>query len=425
MKNENKPFLVIDCRKVHFILEICTGIIYFPVMSAKVFISYGEEDYQVAKKLYDDLKGSGFDPWMDREDILGGRNRKQEIRKAILKSSYFLVLLSEKPLSDRGYFHKELKTALEILDEVPPDKIFILPVRLDACKVAYENLQNIQYTDLFPSYDEGFRQIVRALENPGDEKGGRRFVSGSVLEKPTDIRIEGGIHQHTHNAKGSHGSSLLTLLCFVIIAGTVTVILFVFFPIETKGKASWEQAIPAILCAFVFCSVILTLANAYKSIPRQSGLHDSLQDGFIYIILLVYLCIGFSMIPSAFLLNISPLEIIRVIVRKMDIMAIILAVSSLIMFLISGIVYALSGILYAASYGNEERVEMAKRSFIYGMCISGVSVILYTIFLTVKHFLLNEPLSFVELLAVVILCWPLLLFLGSVIYWYFKGKSEK
>ncbi|MCP4104265.1 MAG: hypothetical protein GY749_01810 [Desulfobacteraceae bacterium] len=73
-------------------------------------------------------------------------------------------------------------------------------------------------------------------------------------------------------------------------------------------------------------------------------------------------------------------------------------------YLIMFLVYALSGILYAASYGNEERVEMAKRSFIYGMCISGVSVILYTIFLTVKHFLLNEPLSFVELLAVVILC---------------------
>ncbi len=210
----------------------------FPVMSAKVYISYGKEDYQIAKRLYDDLKASGFNPWMDRENIIVGQNQKFEIRQAILESSYFLVLLSEKSLSDRGYFHKELKTALEILDEMPPSEIFILPVRLDACHPPYENLQDIQHTDLFPSYEEGFRQIVRAFESPGDEKESRRFVSRSVLGKLAGIRIEsgedsvfakdngkaaivkdsqagvvgdsakveGGVHQQNQDAKGSQGA---------------------------------------------------------------------------------------------------------------------------------------------------------------------------------------------------------------------------
>ncbi|MCP4346816.1 MAG: TIR domain-containing protein [Desulfobacterales bacterium] len=178
----------------------------FPLMSAKVFISYGEEDYQVAKRLYDDLKDSGFNPWMDKENILGGRNRKLEIRQAIIESSFFLVLLSEKFLSKRGFFQKELKIALEILDEMPPDKIFIMPVRLDPCESAYEKLQDIQHTDLFPSYDEGFRQIVRALESPGDEKESRRFIDKRILEKLPGIRIEGGIHQHTQKAEGTRGS---------------------------------------------------------------------------------------------------------------------------------------------------------------------------------------------------------------------------
>ncbi len=161
-------------------------------MSAKVFISYRGEDYEIAKRLYDGLKAVGFNPWMDREDILIGQNRKIEIRQAIQESSYFLVLLSEKSLSDRGYFHKELKTALEILDEIPPSDIFILPVRLDACKSVYENLQDIQHTDLFPSYDEGFRQIVRVLESPGDEKESRCFADKRVLEKLAGIRVESG-----------------------------------------------------------------------------------------------------------------------------------------------------------------------------------------------------------------------------------------
>ncbi len=84
-------------------------------MSAKIFISYGKKDYSTAKRLYDDLKASGFDPWTDKENILGGRNRKQEIRKAIQESSYFLVLLSEKSLSviakiERGVFVEKKKS---------------------------------------------------------------------------------------------------------------------------------------------------------------------------------------------------------------------------------------------------------------------------------------------------------------------------
>ncbi|MCP4345301.1 MAG: toll/interleukin-1 receptor domain-containing protein [Desulfobacterales bacterium] len=207
-------------------------------MSAKIFISYGEEDSETAKRLYDDLKASGFDPWMNRENILPGQNRKLEIRQAILESSYFLVLLSEKFISGRGYFQKELKTALEILEQMPPSDIFILPVRLDDCKPSYENLQDIQHTDLFPSYEKGFRKIVRALESPGDEKESRRFVSKSVMGTLAGIRIEsgedsvfakdsgkagivkdsqagvigdsakveGGVHQQTQDAKGAQGA---------------------------------------------------------------------------------------------------------------------------------------------------------------------------------------------------------------------------
>ncbi|MCP4349552.1 MAG: hypothetical protein GY795_29070 [Desulfobacterales bacterium] len=97
----------------------------------------------------------------------------------------------------------------------------------------------------------------------------------------------------------SSGAALLTLLCFVAIAATVTVILFVFFPIRAKGENVWEQLVPAVACASVFCSV--TLAKVYKSVAFKT-----------VIILLVPLCMSFSIVSSAFILDISPLEIIRV-----------------------------------------------------------------------------------------------------------------
>ncbi len=39
---------------------------------AKVFISYAKEDYETAKRLYDDLKEAGAEPWLDDEDLLSG-----------------------------------------------------------------------------------------------------------------------------------------------------------------------------------------------------------------------------------------------------------------------------------------------------------------------------------------------------------------
>ncbi|MCP4348365.1 MAG: toll/interleukin-1 receptor domain-containing protein [Desulfobacterales bacterium] len=225
---------MVFAKKYNFFLEIYTSIIYFLLMSARVFIGYGEEDYETAKRLYDDLKNAGFNPWMDKENILVGQNWKLEIRQAIQDSLYFLILLSEKSLSDRGYFHKELKTALKILDEMPPSKIFILPVRLDACHLPYESLQDIQHIDLFSSYEEGLRQVVRVIKSPY-EKENRCFADKSILGALAGIRFEscgntqigvigdnakvkGGIYQQIHY----HQDSLF--VHFWIAAGVIALI---------------------------------------------------------------------------------------------------------------------------------------------------------------------------------------------------------
>ncbi len=39
----------------------------------KVFISYAREDYETAKRLYDDLKKAGVSPWMDENDLISGQ----------------------------------------------------------------------------------------------------------------------------------------------------------------------------------------------------------------------------------------------------------------------------------------------------------------------------------------------------------------
>ena len=129
----------------------------------KVFISYAREDYDIAKKLYDDLKSAGLCPWIDREEILVGQKWKDQIRKAIKEASFFLALLSNNSISKIGYVQKELKIAMEMLDERPDSDIFLIPAIIDDCKPDDERLSNIHWAYLCRSYKIGLNDILRAI----------------------------------------------------------------------------------------------------------------------------------------------------------------------------------------------------------------------------------------------------------------------
>ena len=133
----------------------------------QIFISYDaeiEQDRNMAKRLYDDLKAQeGIKPWIDTEDLIGGKDRKREISQAIRESSYFLALMSSESISNIGPAQSELKIALEVLDEFPEDQIFVIPVKINSCKPVNEQLSKKVPVYLFPSYEDGLKRILRSL----------------------------------------------------------------------------------------------------------------------------------------------------------------------------------------------------------------------------------------------------------------------
>jgi len=133
--------------------------------NVKIFISYAREDYETAKKLYNDLKAAGAEPWMDKIDILAGQRWKPAISSAIKNCQYFLLLLSSTSVSKQGFFHKEMRIALEVLESLPQSEIFLIPVRTDECRPPHEMLEELQWVDLFPSYGEGLEKILRAVKS--------------------------------------------------------------------------------------------------------------------------------------------------------------------------------------------------------------------------------------------------------------------
>ena len=92
----------------------------------KIFICHSKEDKEQVRALYRKLKRSRFDPWLDEEKLIPWQDWDQEIRKAINESQAVIVCLSKVSLNKEGYVQKEIRLALDIADEKPPETIFLI-----------------------------------------------------------------------------------------------------------------------------------------------------------------------------------------------------------------------------------------------------------------------------------------------------------
>lgn len=131
----------------------------------KVFISYAREDARHAERLYMDLRRNQIDAWLDTRCLLPGQNWRREITKVIRESAYFIALISKNSVNKRGVVQSEMKRAFEVLSEVPAHHTFLIPVRLDPTTPVDEELQNLNWLDLFPDYKAGLARILAVCKN--------------------------------------------------------------------------------------------------------------------------------------------------------------------------------------------------------------------------------------------------------------------
>ncbi len=137
----------------------------------QVFLAYVEEDRETAEWLYQALEAEGFAPWMDVRKLLPGQNWPRAIEAAIETSDFFVACFSSRSVTKRGGFQAEIRYALDCARRIPLDEIFVVPVRLDACRVPRAVQKELQYIDLFPDRDRGLRRLTAAL------RGRSRFAA--------------------------------------------------------------------------------------------------------------------------------------------------------------------------------------------------------------------------------------------------------
>lgn len=136
----------------------------FVARSARsVFLAYVQEDAAQVERLYDALEERGFDPWFDRRKLMPGQNWPRSIEDALEATDFVIACFSRNSVSKKGGFQAEIRYALDCARRVPLDDVFLIPVRLDACVVPASIRREIQYIDLFPDWEHGFRRIVTIL----------------------------------------------------------------------------------------------------------------------------------------------------------------------------------------------------------------------------------------------------------------------
>ena len=138
------------------------------------FLCYAKENSAGVREFRERLRAESWvDPWFDEEDILPGQMWEGSVTDAVHNSHAVIIFLSSFAIRTEGFFHKELKLALDAAAEKPDGTIFIIPIRLDECEVP-ERLRPYQYVDYFGDAehkDRVYSNLIKALKIRAENLG--------------------------------------------------------------------------------------------------------------------------------------------------------------------------------------------------------------------------------------------------------------
>src|SRR5208283_1410001 len=97
-----------------------------------IFLSYPSERLEQAREVFNFLKSVGFNPWFDKESLLGGQDWDYERAKAQKCTDLHIFIVAPEASERNGVIHREIGDALTMLRDHPRGDIFIIPLRAAA-----------------------------------------------------------------------------------------------------------------------------------------------------------------------------------------------------------------------------------------------------------------------------------------------------
>jgi acyl carrier protein len=130
-------------------------------MPLSIFLCHSVGDKQRVRELYRRLQSAGYRPWLDEENLLPGQDWEYEIVNAVRAADIALVCLSTASVNKTGFVQKELRFALDVAEEQPEGRIFLIPVKLEECDLPIR-LKRWHWVNLFE--ENGFEKLLRSLQ---------------------------------------------------------------------------------------------------------------------------------------------------------------------------------------------------------------------------------------------------------------------
>ncbi|MBX2922090.1 MAG: toll/interleukin-1 receptor domain-containing protein [Chitinophagaceae bacterium] len=125
----------------------------------KIFFSYSRQDgSEFSLRLAVDLKKSGFNVWIDQQDIRAGTEWDLEVEKALETCDCLLFVETERSVVSNN-----------VLDEVYyalGQNKKVIPLIVVDSKTPFR-IQRIQHVDFTQDYDTGLKKLIQELQNAG------------------------------------------------------------------------------------------------------------------------------------------------------------------------------------------------------------------------------------------------------------------
>ncbi|MGK7917015.1 MAG: TIR domain-containing protein [Prochloraceae cyanobacterium] len=140
-----------------------------PRQGRQIFLAHTHEDSEEVLKLYELLTQQGYQPWLNKFDLIPGQSWRIEIPRAIENSDILIACLSKKSLKKQRYVPTELQLAFHEYAKRPSGSIYLILLKLDNCKPPdFQlpelgiNLRELQWLDYWRA--DGFENLIAFIK---------------------------------------------------------------------------------------------------------------------------------------------------------------------------------------------------------------------------------------------------------------------
>ena len=115
------------------------------VTKKQIFISYANEDYNIASQIASTFDKDKYKVWFDKESLKVGDDYDKIIQRTIGECDAFIPVLSKATAERKGYYRREWKWGDNIAGEWYPTK-FVFPIRIENIDIKspiFENFKDL------------------------------------------------------------------------------------------------------------------------------------------------------------------------------------------------------------------------------------------------------------------------------------------